>query len=82
VCTARRLLYSGAEGAARSPNQFQEIVMSTDVIRIVGYMAGGVAIGAVVLLLDSLLSRLANRFAGRPGQYPNRIGTQFPRLRK
>jgi hypothetical protein len=56
--------------------------MTMDVFRIAGYLVGALAIAAVVLLLDWLLSRLANRFAGRPGQYANRIGTQFPRLRK
>jgi hypothetical protein len=56
--------------------------MSTDVFRIAGYLVGALAIAAVVLLLDWLLSRLANRFAGRPAQYGHRIGTELPRLRQ
>jgi len=54
--------------------------MTMDVIRIAGYLVGVLAIAALVLLLDWLLSRLANRFAGRQGDYGQRIGTQLPRL--
>ena len=56
--------------------------MSTEVYRVLVYMVGGVAILAILLLLDLVLSGLANRFVGRPGQYGQRIGTQLPRLRR
>ena len=38
------------------------------------YMVGGVAVLAIVLLLDLLLSGLANRLAARSGQRRLRIG--------
>lgn len=56
--------------------------MSTEVVRVYLYIAGGVAIVATVLLLDLLLSGLAKRNAGRWCRYRQRIGTQLPRVRQ
>jgi hypothetical protein len=39
-----------------------------------------VAFAGLLLLLDSLLLGLANRFAGRSAEYRDRVGTQLPRV--
>jgi len=56
--------------------------MSTEVLRVLVYVAGGVAVVVSLLLFDLLLSGLANRFAGRPDRYRHRMGAQLPRLRQ
>jgi|RhiMethySRZTD1v2_1073278.scaffolds.fasta_scaffold849242_1 hypothetical protein len=56
--------------------------MSTEVLRVLGYMAGGVAVVMGLLLLELLLSGLVNRFAGRQDWYRHRMGAQLPRLRQ
>ena len=54
--------------------------MSTDTISVLGYVAIGIALVAVLWLLDSLLLGLANRFANRSEEFHHRMGTQLPRV--
>jgi hypothetical protein len=53
--------------------------MGVELLWILGYVAVGAAFVALLVVLDSLLLGLANRFAARPGQYRQRVGTQLPR---
>jgi hypothetical protein len=53
--------------------------MVNDILWVLGYVGVGAAFAALLLLLDSLLLGLANRFADRSADYGHRIGTQLPR---
>ena len=39
-----------------------------------------VGCAAILLLLDSLLMGMANRFANRSAEYRHRVGSQYPRV--
>ncbi|HEX3150080.1 MAG TPA: hypothetical protein VHR66_18530 [Gemmataceae bacterium] len=54
--------------------------MSNDTLMVLGYVGIGVALVAILWLLDSLLLGLANHFANRSEEFQHRIGTQLPRV--
>jgi hypothetical protein len=56
--------------------------MTADILWVLGYVGAGVAVAGLLLLLDSLLLGLANRFANRSEEYHHRVGTQLPRVLK
>ena len=53
--------------------------MSTFLLAL-AYLAALVGLAAVLILLDTLLLGLANRFADRSTRYPHRVGSQYPRV--
>lgn len=53
--------------------------MSTFLLVLV-YLGALAGLAAVLLLLDSLLLGLANRFADRSAGYQHRVGSQYPRV--
>ena len=56
--------------------------MTNDILWVLGYVGAGVAVAAILLVLDSLLLGLANRFADRSSDYRHRVGVQLPRVLK
>ena len=54
--------------------------MSGTFLQVLAYLGVLVGLAAVLLLLDSLLLGLANRFADRSAGYRHRVGTQLPRV--
>jgi hypothetical protein len=56
--------------------------MTTAVLWVLGYLGIGVGFVGLLLLLDSLLEGLANRFADRSADGRHRLGTQLPRALK
>ena len=53
--------------------------MSTFLL-VLAYLGALVGLALVLLLLDSLLLGLSNRFANRSAEYPHRVGSQYPRV--
>jgi len=54
--------------------------MTANFLSVLGYVGAGVAVAVLLLLLDSLLLGLANRFADRSADYRHRVGTHLPRV--
>ena len=54
--------------------------MSSTFLQVLAYLGALAGLAAVLVLLDSLLLGLANRFAGQSAEYRHRVGSQYPRV--
>jgi serine/threonine protein kinase len=80
-CLARRLLYPrpGRRSRSREQTRNWRLTVSGTILQVLAYLGALAGLAAILLLLDSLLLGLANRFAGRSAEYRHRVGTQLPR---